>query len=173
MAVPPNKINPTASRPAPASDAELDQLPIQKTSPLVYVAIAAVVCAVGGAIAYSKLANKPDESAAAAAVQSAEAVRRQAVEAKAKELERLEHLQLTAKAFAAAEEKEKEKAAAAAPASPAPREPEPKTAGAPAGGRQAGGGEPPRPPKGRAPSARELDELDKLGSSTNSELGGK
>lgn len=159
MAVPPNK-----NKAANADDADL-QIPIQKTSPLVFVGVAVVVLAIGGVAAFSifgKSEKKPPTDIEAA-VNSA---RVSSAEAKAKQKAQEEHLELAAKAWAIASEKEKAAAAAsAAAAAAAAEETEAKTGG---GHPTGGGAAPPKPTVGKSA----VDELDKLGSAVNSELGG-
>jgi hypothetical protein len=158
MAVPPNK-----NKAANADDADL-QIPIQKTSPLVFVGIGVVVLAIGGVAAFS-LFGKSDKNPPTDIEAAVNSARVSAAEAKAKQKAQEEHLELAAKAWAIASEKEKVAAAAsAAAAAAAAEEAEAKTGG----GRPSGGGAPPKPKAGKS----ELDELDKLGSAVNSELGG-
>lgn len=147
-------------------DDVLDELPIQKTSPLVYVGIAVVVLVLGGVGAYTVFGRGEEKPKAdmAAALHSA---RMAAAEEKAKQKEKEEHLELAAKAWAAASEKERAAAAASAAAAATAEGEEPKGDGPVGGGAPAGGS----PPKPKGPSGNELDELDKLGSAVNSELG--
>jgi hypothetical protein len=169
MAAPPSKSQPKNT--ANASDVDLDVIPMQKTSPLVYVGVVVGIMVIGGAIAFATLGrSKKPEVSVDEAVASA---RIAAAEAKQKEAAQREHLELAAKAFAVAEEKEKVAAAASAAAAAANEEAHPgAVAGATPGGGTPGEGTP-APPKPKGPSGGEVDELDKLGSAVNSELGGK
>jgi hypothetical protein len=153
-----------------AADADDLQIPIQKTSPLVFVGIGVAVLALGGLAFFMTRGGeepKPD-GALEAAVHSA---RMTADEAKAKREAQLEHLELAAKAWAVASEQERVKAAASAAAAAAAEEANPPVA-------VAGGGKTPdttgaaAPPPKKKASNSDLDQLDKLGSAVNSELGG-
>ena len=161
---------PKQTKRATAADDDADlQIPIQKTSPLVFVGIGVVVLALGGLglfVTRGKEEPKPD-GAIEAAVHSA---RMTADEVKAKREAQLEHLELAAKAWAVASEQERAKAAASAAAAAAAEESNPPVAAA-------GGGKTPdtpgaAPPPKKKASSSDLDQLDKLGSAVNSELGG-
>lgn len=178
MAPPPVSKNKPAPKPVAADDTDLDHIPIQKTSPIVYLlAVVAllVVAGLGAFMMYSKKADKAKADAAAAAFASAHAA---ALESKAAEEEKRRQMELAIKALEVGSEKEREAAAAAAAASAAAAEDTegaaPKTAsvgGAPPAG---GGDAPPAPtPKRGGPASKDLDDLDKLGNDTNTALGGK
>ncbi len=157
----------TPSKPKPSNQPDDEyQLPIQKTNPLIFVGVGAAVvllAVVGFLLTRGKQESKA-EGDIEAAVHSA---RITADEAKAKREAQLEHRELAAKAWAIASEQERAAAAAsAAAAAHAEEKPPTVAAGEP---KDPSGAAP--PPKKKA-SSNDLDQLDKLGSAVNSELGG-
>lgn len=156
------------SHPAPAANAkstvdDIDlQIPMNKTSPLVWIAAVLGVALVAGVLFFVFGRTKEQPSVdTASAVHSAQLA---AQEEKAHQQERIEHLQQAAKAWEMASEEEKKKKAEKA--QNAEKE-EDKAAGVAQG---QGASQPSRRGAKSGARASDLDQLDKLGSEVNSQL---
>ncbi len=184
MAPPPDTKR--TSKPVPADDADLDQLPIQKTSPVVYGIAAVAVAVVIGLVGFSLHGKSQEREKAAAAAASIESALQLAARAKAERDEKARQADLAYQTLGAAQamEGQGKPAAAASTAAVPPTADAPPTGGgktpapgtAVAGATPPAGGDPapaPTKPKRGSASSKDADDLDKLGGATNTALGGK
>ena len=183
MAPPPDTKR--TSKPVPADD-DLDLLPIQKTSPVVYGIAAVAAAVVIGLVGFSLHSKSQEREKAAAAAASIESALQLAARTKAERDEKARQADLAYQTLGAAQamEGQGKPPAAASTAAVPPAADAPPTGGgktpaagtAVAGATPPAGGDPapaPTKPKRGSASSKDADDLDKLGGATNTALGGK